>query len=141
MAALEPSLRVIAPMRELSCTTLEDKLAILERNDITDRPEFHADISRDRNLWGCGQVHGGLSDPWKAPREDLYQMTRRATDAPEEPLEITIGFHRGIPQTLDGEDLDPIALIETLNLGPGTLGVLAFIGMALRNRRTTTTEK
>lgn len=123
MAALEPSLRVIAPMRELSCTTLEEKLAILERTDIMDRPEFHVDISRDRNLWGCGQVHGGLSDPWKAPPEDLYQMTRCATDAPEEPLEITIGFHRGIPQTLDNEDLDPISLIETVNRLAGERGI------------------
>lgn len=123
IAALEPSLKVITPMRELSCTSLADKLALLRRTNIIERPEFAVDVSVDRNLWGCGQVHGGLSDPWKAPPEELFQMTQSPTVAPDESREIVIGFHRGIPESLDDESLDPITLIQRLNAIGGEHGV------------------
>lgn len=123
VAALDPTLRIIAPLRELSARTHEDKLALLRRTHIMSALEPQEDVSMDRNLWGCGQVRPGLSDPWETAPEEIFVMTRNPRDAPDEPVEIVIGFEQGIPRSVNGDELDPITLIESLNQLAGIHGI------------------
>ncbi|MBP5610843.1 MAG: argininosuccinate synthase, partial [Clostridia bacterium] len=43
--------------------------------------------------------------------------------APDEPTDVTIHFEQGVPTAIDGEDLDPVALIEKLNELGGKNGI------------------
>jgi argininosuccinate synthase len=70
--------------------------------------------STDVNLWGRSIEAGILEDPWTAPREDVYKWTVDPDKAPAA-VEVIIGFEGGVPVSLDGERLDPVALVEKLH--------------------------
>ncbi|MEE8142901.1 MAG: argininosuccinate synthase [Planctomycetota bacterium] len=123
VAAMAPSLKVLAPLREWRFSSLEEKLQYLHRLRLPERPEFLTDSSRDSNLWGCGQVYGDLIDPWNAPPEHLYVLTRNPIEAPSSPEELTIGFRQGIPVSLNEKELDPVSLVQQLNLRGGEHGI------------------
>lgn len=123
LAALNPEIRVISPVRDLNFSTVEERILHLRRHNLPDRDHFHQDVSLDRNLWGCGQVHGDLSDPWCAPPEDLYLMTANPRRAPDEPLVVEIGFERGTPISVDGNAMPPVELVERLNQMGGEHGI------------------
>ena len=75
--------------------------------------------SIDENLWGRAIECGVIEDPWNAPPEDVYVMTRpTATD----PTEIVIGFESGVPVTIDDRRLEPEPLIGELNRVVGSYG-------------------
>ena len=57
------------------------------------------------------------------PPEEIYAMTRAIEDTPDEPEYIEIGFERGIPVSINGENLAPVALITQLNEIVGKHGV------------------
>lgn len=123
IAALDSELVVLSPIRDLNFGSVDERIAHLRRYHLPERPHFHQEISIDRNLWGCGQVHGSLSDPWLAPPESLFVLTRSPVDAPPLPVEITIGFRAGVPVSLDGVERDPVSLVEELNRLGGEHGV------------------
>lgn len=122
-AALDPGLEVISPVRDLNFCSVAERIEHLRRHHLPDRDHFHTDVSIDRNLWGCGQVHGGLSDPWEPPPENLYLVTRSAREASDAALEIILGFENGTPVSLDGERLDAVTLVERLTRMGGEAGV------------------
>jgi argininosuccinate synthase len=64
-----------------------------------------------------------LEDPWNEPREDILLMITPPRLAPDEPTYVTLEFEQGIPVKLDGEALDPVALIKKLNAIAGANGV------------------
>jgi argininosuccinate synthase len=78
--------------------------------------------SIDVNLWGRSIEAGILEDPWIAPRDDVYRWTVDPAKAPD-PVEVVIGFEGGVPVSLDGERLDPVALVEKLHVIAGAHGV------------------
>jgi argininosuccinate synthase len=64
-----------------------------------------------------------LEDPWRAPDEKMFVLTRSVEDAPDSPSEIVIGFERGIPVSIDGEALGPVDLLKRLNRLAGSHGI------------------
>jgi len=124
-AALAPDLRVIAPWREAQWEFRgrEDLIAYLKTKGIPTTATVDKPYSRDRNLWHVSHEGGQLEDPWQEPPADLFILTRDPADAPGTPAIVTIGFEEGEPVSLDGEPLDPVALIEMLNVLAGEHGV------------------
>jgi len=122
-AAFAPDLAIIAPWREWDLRGREDLLAYLEQRNIPTTATAEKPYSRDRNLWHISHEGGVLEDPWQEPPADLYVMTKDPADAPSIAVEVTIGFEAGEPVSLDGESLDPVRLIETLNVLAGEHGV------------------
>ena len=49
------------------------------------------------------------------PPEEVFAMTRSVAEAPAEPQVVEIAFERGDPVAIDGERLDPVALIRRAN--------------------------
>jgi argininosuccinate synthase len=78
--------------------------------------------SIDVNLWGRSCETGVLEDPWTSPPADAYEWTV-APDAAPDPVEVVIGFEGGVPVSLDGEFVDPVALVERLHELGGAHGV------------------
>ncbi len=122
-AAFAPDLAVIAPWREWEMKGREDLLAYLKERGIPTTATAEKPFSRDRNLWHISHEGGSLEDPWLAPPDDLYVLTRDVLDTPDYPVEIVVGFDQGEPVSLDGEPLGAVELVETLNALAGEHGV------------------
>ena len=118
--ALAPHLKIIAPAREWGMTR-EQEVAYAKKYDIPVPPE--SDYSIDVNLWGRSIECGVLEDPWNEPPEEIYIMTRSPNDSPDTPAYVEVGFERGVPVSLDGKNLDGVALILQLNELAGEHGV------------------
>jgi len=113
--ALAPDLRVIAPWREWKIMSREDALDYAERHNIP-VPASRASIhSRDRNLWHLSHEGGELEDPANAPLDSTWQLTRSPREAPDREETVEIEFEAGAPVGVNGQQLDPVALVEILN--------------------------
>lgn len=122
IAALNPNLKVLAPAREWGMSR-EETIAYGERFGISSPVKKKSPYSIDRNLLGRSIEAGPLEDPWTEPLEEIYLMTKAIADTPDEPEYIEIGFEKGIPTSLNGASLSPVALIEQLNQLVGNHGV------------------
>ena len=119
---LNPSLQIIAPLREWNMTR-DEAMVYAKENDIPIDVSTKNPYSTDENIWGRSIECGILEDPWEEPPEDIYKMTKNANDAPDEATYIEIGFENGIPLTLNGQDIDGISLIDKLNTIAGDNGI------------------
>ena len=122
VAALNPSLKILAPAREWGMSR-EETIAYGERFGISSPVKKSSPYSIDRNLLGRSIEAGILEDPSVEPPEEIYLMTKAIANTPDEPEYIEIGFTRGIPTTLNGESKNPVSLIEQLNTVAGNHGV------------------
>jgi argininosuccinate synthase len=121
--ALAPELTVIAPWREWDLRSRTDCIAYAQKHSIPVSVTLKKPYSTDRNLMHISYEGGILEDPWRAPDEDMFIMTRSPERAPDEPVDLLIGFERGTPVTLDGEALTPARLLAKLNRVAGAHGV------------------
>jgi argininosuccinate synthase len=121
--ALNPRLKVVAPWREWDIRSREDALAYAAAHGIPVTATRKSIYSRDRNIWHISHEGGPLENPWQAPPEDLYMITVRPEDAPDEPAYVTIDFEQGFPVALDGTRLGPVELLTRLNELGGAHGV------------------
>src|SRR5690242_9116441 len=113
--ALAPELKVIAPWREWNLKSREDCIDYAEQRGIpvsASREKIH---SRDRNIWHLSHEGGELEDPANAPFESTWQLTRSPQEAPDREETVTIGYEAGTPVSVNGQKLDPVALVELLN--------------------------
>ncbi|MBD2465328.1 argininosuccinate synthase [Oscillatoria sp. FACHB-1407] len=122
IAALNPSLKVLAPAREWGMSR-EETIAYGERYGIPSPVKKSSPYSIDRNLLGRSIEAGPLEDPWTEPLEEIYALTQAIANTPNEPEYVEISFDRGIPVTLNGTALDPVTLITQLNEVVGRHGV------------------
>lgn len=123
VASVAPQLEVIDPCTVCDLGSQQEEVEYAQMHEI---PIPEAEISPyniDRNLWGASIEYGALDDPWVAPPEDVYQMTTAPEQAPDEPTQVEIGFERGVPVSLDGEERPLRQIIERLNDLAGRNGV------------------
>jgi len=118
---LAPDLKIIAPVREWSMTR-DNEIAYAAEHGIPIQATNASPYSVDQNLWGRSVECGVLEDPWAEPPEEVYAWTTRPNGSAE-PAYLEISFERGIPVALDGEEMDGVALIETLNRLAGSYGI------------------
>ena len=121
--ALNPDLEIIAPWRIWDLKSRDDCIDYAKARGIEvpvtkDRP-----YSMDRNLWHLSHEGGDLEDPWNEPKRDLYLLGVSPEDAPDEATYLELGFEQGIPTSINGEKMAPVALLETLNEMGGKNGV------------------
>ncbi len=122
-ATFAPSLRVIAPWREWNIRSREDALAYAAAHNVPVDQSPRDLFSRDGNLWHLSHEGGNLEDPWDPPQPAMFKLTTDPQDAPDTPQVVTIGFERGVPVSVDGENLGPVPLVERLNKVAGAPGV------------------
>ncbi|WP_040228643.1 argininosuccinate synthase [Bhargavaea cecembensis] len=120
--ALDPSLEVIAPVREWGWSR-EEEIEYAKAHNIPIPINLDSPYSIDQNLWGRSNECGILENPWAAPPEDAYDLTVSLEDAPDTPDVIEIGFEHGVPVTLDDEKMALDELILSLNDIAGKHGV------------------
>ena len=79
--------------------------------------------STDRNLLHVSYEGGVLEDPWRAPYEDMFQLTVAPERAPDRAEEIDVELEAGVPVAVNGERLSPAALLARLNTVAGAHGI------------------
>jgi len=120
--ALAPNLRVIAPAREWGMTR-EETIEYAQRHNIPVPITASSPYSIDENLWGKSIECGVLEDPWAEPPEEVFTWTKSPSEAPDKPQYVEIGFEKGIPVSVDGQEMDGVSLIRHLNELAGKHGV------------------
>jgi argininosuccinate synthase len=113
--ALGPNLQIIAPWREWKIFSREDAIVYAREHNVPIEQSKANIYSRDRNIWHLSHEGGRLEDPANAPEEAMWQWVASPEKAPDRPAEVEIGFEAGVPVSVDGKKLAPVALIETLN--------------------------
>lgn len=124
--AMAPQLPVIAPWRLWDIRSREDALAYAAAKGVPVAATTTKIYSRDRNIWHISHEGGVLEDPNSVPPKDLFMLTTDPVDAPDQFEDVTIGFERGTPVSVNGKKLGPVALLEALN----TIGARHGIGRA-----------
>jgi argininosuccinate synthase len=119
---LAPDLKIIAPVREWSMTR-DNEIAYAQEHHIPVQATSASPYSVDQNLWGRSIECGILEDPWAEPPADVYAWTASPDDAPAEAAYVEITFQHGIPIALNGEEMEGVVLIETLNRVAGAHGI------------------
>jgi argininosuccinate synthase len=121
LRTLGPQLEIIAPVRDRAFKRPE-QLKYLEEHKLP-VPPFGAAYSVNRGLWGV--TIGGketLTSQGSIP-EDAWVLSKDAFTHPRTLERHTIGFTQGVPDTLDGELLPAVAVIEALEALAGPFGI------------------
>ncbi|MCM3215079.1 argininosuccinate synthase [Niallia taxi] len=120
--ALNPNLKVLAPVREWGWSR-EEEIEYAKEKNIPIPINLDSPFSIDQNLWGRSNECGILEDPWAAPPEEAYDLTVSLEDAPDTPDVIEIDFKEGVPVSIDGISYKLSDLILELNKLAGKHGV------------------
>lgn len=119
---LAPELKIIAPVREWKMSRPES-IEYAAKHNIDVPATIDSPYSVDENLWGRSVECGALEDPWNAPPAGAFAWTVDPAEAPNDGEEVTIGFEKGKPISLNGEEKDPVAIVEELNKIGGRHGI------------------
>jgi len=137
--ALQPDIKVIAPWREWDFKGRMDLIAYAKEHKIPVAATAEKPYSTDANLMHISYEGGILEDPWAEPPENVFQLTRSPENALAEAQYVEISFVKGEPVAIDGSQLGPVALLETLNNLGGAHGIgrvdlveNRFVGMKSR---------
>ncbi|WP_086428975.1 argininosuccinate synthase [Staphylococcus cornubiensis] len=120
--ALDPNLKVIAPVREWGWSR-EEEIDYAKKHNIPVPIGKDSPYSIDQNLWGRSNECGVLEDPYVAPPQDAYDLTSELEDTPDTADEILISFEQGIPTHIDGQQYALDDLILYLNELAGKHGI------------------
>ncbi|MEW6089272.1 MAG: argininosuccinate synthase [bacterium] len=120
---LAPRLKILAPLRDWEMKSREEEMEYAKKHKIPVKATKKSPYSIDKNIWGVSIECGLLEDPWKAPPENAYQMTKSPREASSKPLEIEIDFDSGMPVKINNKKYRLADLIEKLNLTGGEHGI------------------
>jgi len=123
IAALNPDLKVLAPVREWAWSR-EEEIQYAKEKNIPIPINLDSPFSIDQNLWGRANECGILEDPWATPPKDAYELTAELENTPDTPDYVEINFAQGVPVSLNGQAYSSLAqLIQDLNALAGKHGV------------------
>jgi len=138
--ALNPDITIIAPWREWDLNSREKLLNFAEAHGIPiEKHGKKSPYSMDANLLHISYEGGILEDPMNEPEEDMWRWTVSPENAPDRPEYITITYKNGDPVAIDGKELTPAQMLDSLNEygkkhGIGRLDIVEnrYVGMKSR---------
>lgn len=119
--ALNPSLKIIAPVREWNLSR-DEEIKYAQKFGIPIKVKKSI-YSIDQNLWGRSIESGPLEDAMNEPSTDVFEWTKPVEETPDEPAYVDIKFENGAPISINGKAGNPVQLIEKLNKIAGEHGV------------------
>ncbi|NMM65881.1 argininosuccinate synthase [Clostridium sp. P21] len=123
IAAFDPTIKVIAPWRIWDIKSREDAIDYANSKDVEVPVTKEKIYSRDKNLWHLSHEGGELEDPKNEHNQEMYLMTIPPEKAKDEVTYIELYFEQGIAKKLNGKDVAPVELLETLNKIGGENGI------------------
>jgi argininosuccinate synthase len=122
--ALNPDIKVIAPIREWSMGRLEE-LEYAKQHGIPVSHTVEKPYSYDENMWGSSGEGGEVEDPAVVPPLEKILLTNVLPEnAPDQAEIVELEFVRGLPVSLGGKDMPLAELIMAL----GAIGAKHGVG-------------
>jgi argininosuccinate synthase len=123
--ALVPDIKVIAPWREWDLNSREKLLAYADKHGIAvdKKPGERSPYSMDANLLHISYEGGILEDPWAEPEDDMWRWSVSPESAPDTPTYLELTFAHGDAVAIDGKEMSPATVLETLNRVGGANGI------------------
>ncbi len=121
LRTLAPGLESLAPVRDQAFKRPEQLKFLQDRK--LPVPPFGAAYSVNRGLWGV--TIGGtetLTSGDSIP-EHAWVLSKGAFDNPRPAERHVVGFEQGVPCSVDGELLDPVAVIEKIESLAAPFGI------------------
>ena len=124
--ALAPEMPIIAPWRIWDIKSRDQEIDYAEAHNVPIKINRETNYSKDMNLWHLSHEGLDLEDPANEPQYNkpgFLEMGVSPEQAPDEPTYITLHFEKGIPTALNGQEMDGVTLIKTLNKIGGENGI------------------
>ena len=124
--SVAPTMAIIAPWREWDIKSRDEEIDYAEAHNVPLKITRETNYSKDKNLWHLSHEGLDLEDPANEPtynKPGFLEMGVSPEQAPDEPTYVTIGFEKGVPVSVNGEKMDGVALIQTLNKIGGANGI------------------
>ena len=124
--ALAPDIKVIAPWRDdrWQMDSREAEIEYCKAHGINLPFGTDQSYSRDRNIWHISHEGLELEDPSQAPNFDhMLVLGVTPEKAPDEDVELTIDFEKGMPVSLNGKKMKVADIIRELNTIGGKHGI------------------
>ncbi len=122
--AFAPNMKIIAPWRIWDIKSRDEEIDYAIAKNIPIKLTRETNYSKDMNLWHLSHEGLDLEDPANEPKYDeILEMGVSPEKAPDKATYITLGFEKGIPVSLNGEKMDGVTLIKTLNKLGGENGI------------------
>jgi len=137
-SSLVPDLEIISPQAEWNMHTYQELVKYAKKHSLPMQETRKKNYTIESNLWGNRITCGKIEDLWKDTPDELYQDIKKVQDAPDRPKHAEIEFKNGIPVKLNGEEMEGITLVRTLNeLGQANgIGRMDLIGEELLGIKT-----
>ena len=139
--ALKPNIKVISPWRDWDLKSRTKLIEFAEENQIPipKDKKGEAPFSIDANILHTSSEGKLIENPENEPPEYIYQRTLSIDDSNDIPTEITVGFEKGDPISINGASMNPVRIFEKLNEvgkqnGIGRLDLIEnrYVGMKSR---------
>src|SRR5947208_3162703 len=112
VATLAPELKVIAPVRSWQMGR-DAEIEYARKHGIPVKGGTEAEpYSIDDNLWGRSSEGRWIEELGHAPDDDVFGLVTRPEEAPDEAEVVQVAFEQGVPVALNGERMEPVALLE-----------------------------
>ena len=115
IAALDPSIKVIAPWRMWDIKSREDAIDYANDHNIPVVATKKKIYSVDDNLFHVSTEGGDIECLENEHKKDIYKKTMDPLDACNTPEYVNIYFEQGIPKKVNDEELSPVELLEKLD--------------------------
>jgi len=116
---------VIAPWREWDLNSREKLMAYCDTHEIPveQKRGKKSPYSMDANLLHISYEGGPLEDPWTEAEEDMYRWSVSPEAAPDKATYLVLTYVKGDITAIDGVEMSPATVLETLNKKAGENGV------------------
>ena len=120
--ALDPKLEILAPVRDWELHTREEEIDWAAEHGVPVKASKASPYSIDDNVWGRAIECGALENPWNEPPADIWTLSVDPENAPNEAEYVEIGFEKGVPCSLNGEEKSFLQIVMDLNVLAGKHG-------------------
>ncbi len=122
--AFAPNMKIIAPWRIWDIKSRDEEIDYAIAKNIPIKLTRETNYSKDMNLWHLSHEGLDLEDPANEPDYDkILELGVSPEKAPDKATYITLGFEKGVPVSLNGENMDGVSLIKALNKLGGENGI------------------
>ena len=115
IAALDPTIKVIAPWRIWDIKSREDAIDYANEHNIEVVATKKKIYSVDDNLFHVSTEGGDIECLQNEHSKDIYKKTQDPEDACDTPEYVEIYFKQGVPKKVNNKELSPVELLETLD--------------------------
>ena len=122
--AFAPEMEVIAPWRIWDIKSREEEIAYALEKKVPIKISYDTNYSKDMNLWHLSHEGLELENPANEPNYDhLLVLGVTPEKAPDEGEYVTMKFEKGVPVSINGEEMKVADIIRKLNALGGKHGI------------------